>query len=122
MRITFSLAVMLVAFAGSQADEKTAPAPRDKTLPSIEGSYTLVFISDSDGSTMPGFAPARKGVGGAPAAKGGAGGGAKGGMVAGQAELGRRANVSASYIWRLETAGASPGIDLVARLARRFWS
>src|SRR5580698_10184200 len=35
-----------------------------------------------------------------------------------QAELGRRANVTASYIWRLETAGASPGIDLVARLAQ----
>jgi transcriptional regulator with XRE-family HTH domain len=34
-----------------------------------------------------------------------------------QAELGRRANVTASYIWRLESAGASPGIDLVARLA-----
>jgi len=35
-----------------------------------------------------------------------------------QAELGRRANVTASYIWRLESAGASPGIDLVARLAQ----
>jgi transcriptional regulator with XRE-family HTH domain len=35
-----------------------------------------------------------------------------------QVELGRRANVTAGYIWRLETAGASPGIDLVARLAR----
>jgi transcriptional regulator with XRE-family HTH domain len=31
--------------------------------------------------------------------------------------LGRRANVTASYVWRLENAGASPGIDLVARLA-----
>jgi len=35
-----------------------------------------------------------------------------------QVELGRRANVTASYIWRLESAGASPGIDLVARLAK----
>jgi transcriptional regulator with XRE-family HTH domain len=35
-----------------------------------------------------------------------------------QAELGRRAHVTASYIWRLESAGASPGIDLVARLAK----
>ena len=35
-----------------------------------------------------------------------------------QVELGHRANVTASYIWRLETAGASPGIDLVARLAK----
>ena len=34
-----------------------------------------------------------------------------------QVELGRRASVTASYIWRLESAGASPGIDLVARLA-----
>jgi transcriptional regulator with XRE-family HTH domain len=34
-----------------------------------------------------------------------------------QAELGRRAHVTASYVWRLENAGASPGIDLVARLA-----
>jgi transcriptional regulator with XRE-family HTH domain len=34
-----------------------------------------------------------------------------------QAELGRQASVTASYIWRLESAGASPGIDLVARLA-----
>jgi transcriptional regulator with XRE-family HTH domain len=35
-----------------------------------------------------------------------------------QAELGRRAQVTASYVWRLENAGASPGIDLVARLAQ----
>src|SRR5438094_1053632 len=35
-----------------------------------------------------------------------------------QAELSRAANVTASYIWRLESGGASPGIDLVARLAR----
>jgi transcriptional regulator with XRE-family HTH domain len=35
-----------------------------------------------------------------------------------QAELGRLSNVTASYIWRLESAGASPGIDLVARLAK----
>lgn len=34
-----------------------------------------------------------------------------------QAELGRRADVTASYVWRLETGGAAPGIDLVARLA-----
>src|SRR5262245_53124217 len=35
-----------------------------------------------------------------------------------QAELSRRAQVTASYIWRLESGGAAPGIDLVARLAR----
>jgi transcriptional regulator with XRE-family HTH domain len=35
-----------------------------------------------------------------------------------QVELGRRANVTASYVWRLESGGAAPGIDLVARLAR----
>jgi transcriptional regulator with XRE-family HTH domain len=35
-----------------------------------------------------------------------------------QAELSRRANVTASYVWRLESGGAAPGIDLVARLAR----
>ena len=35
-----------------------------------------------------------------------------------QAELGRRANVTVSYVWRLENGGASPGIDLVARLAK----
>src|SRR5437016_5255874 len=34
-----------------------------------------------------------------------------------QAELGRRATVTSSYIWRLESGGAAPGIDLVARLA-----
>jgi transcriptional regulator with XRE-family HTH domain len=34
-----------------------------------------------------------------------------------QAELSRRAHVTASYIWRLESGGAAPGIDLVARLA-----
>jgi len=35
-----------------------------------------------------------------------------------QVELGRRAHVTASYVWRLESGGAAPGIDLVARLAR----
>lgn len=34
-----------------------------------------------------------------------------------QIELSRRANVTPSYIWRLESGGAAPGIDLVARLA-----
>src|SRR5437764_9219643 len=34
-----------------------------------------------------------------------------------QAELSRRAHVTSSYIWRLESGGAAPGIDLVARLA-----
>ncbi len=34
-----------------------------------------------------------------------------------QAELARRANVTASYVWRLESGGAAPGIDLVDRLA-----
>lgn len=35
-----------------------------------------------------------------------------------QQELSRRAHVTPSYIWRLESGGAAPGIDLVARLAR----
>ena len=35
-----------------------------------------------------------------------------------QAELARRANVTASYVGRLESRGASPGIDLVDRLAK----
>jgi transcriptional regulator with XRE-family HTH domain len=35
-----------------------------------------------------------------------------------QVELSRQAQVTASYIWRLESGGAAPGIDLVARLAR----
>jgi transcriptional regulator with XRE-family HTH domain len=34
-----------------------------------------------------------------------------------QAELARQAQVTASYIWRLESGGAAPGIDLVDRLA-----
>ena len=34
-----------------------------------------------------------------------------------QLELARKAHVTASYIWRLESGGASPGIDLVDRLA-----
>jgi transcriptional regulator with XRE-family HTH domain len=34
-----------------------------------------------------------------------------------QAELGEAAGVAASYVGRLEAAGAAPGIDLVARLA-----
>jgi transcriptional regulator with XRE-family HTH domain len=34
-----------------------------------------------------------------------------------QAELARQAQVTVSYIWKLESAGAAPGIDLVARLA-----
>src|SRR5439155_8017990 len=35
-----------------------------------------------------------------------------------QLELSRRAQVTVSYVWRLESGGAAPGIDLVARLAR----
>src|SRR4051794_39889859 len=35
-----------------------------------------------------------------------------------QLELSRRANLPPSSIWRLESGGAAPGIDLVARLAR----
>jgi transcriptional regulator with XRE-family HTH domain len=34
-----------------------------------------------------------------------------------QAELARAAKVTPSYVWRLEDAGAAPGIDLVERLA-----
>ncbi len=35
-----------------------------------------------------------------------------------QAELARQAHVTTSYIWRLESGGAAPGIDLVDRLAK----
>ncbi len=38
------------------------------------------------------------------------------GMI--QAELARAAHVTVSYIWRLESGGAAPGIDLVDRLAK----
>ncbi len=34
-----------------------------------------------------------------------------------QAELANQAHVTASYVWRLESGGAAPGIDLVDRLA-----
>jgi len=34
-----------------------------------------------------------------------------------QIELARQAEVTVSYIWKLESAGAAPGIDLVDRLA-----
>ena len=34
-----------------------------------------------------------------------------------QAELARRAAVSESYVRRLESAGAAPGIDMLDRLA-----
>lgn len=34
-----------------------------------------------------------------------------------QAELARAAHVTASYVWRLESGGAAPGIDLVEWLA-----
>jgi transcriptional regulator with XRE-family HTH domain len=35
-----------------------------------------------------------------------------------RAESWRQTHVTVSYIWRLETGGATPGIDLVDRLAR----
>ena len=35
-----------------------------------------------------------------------------------QAELADRATVTASYVWRLESGGAAPGIDLADRLAK----
>jgi transcriptional regulator with XRE-family HTH domain len=35
-----------------------------------------------------------------------------------QAELARQAHVTVSYVGRLESAGAAPGIDLVERLAK----
>lgn len=35
-----------------------------------------------------------------------------------QAELARQAHVTVSYIWRLESGGAAPGIDLAERLAK----
>ena len=34
-----------------------------------------------------------------------------------QIELSRQSQVTVSYIWKLESAGAAPGIDLVDRLA-----
>lgn len=34
-----------------------------------------------------------------------------------QLELARHAHVTVSYIWKLESAGAAPGIDLLDRLA-----
>ena len=34
-----------------------------------------------------------------------------------QTDLGRQANVTASYVWRLESGGVAPGIDLLERLA-----
>ena len=35
-----------------------------------------------------------------------------------QAELARQAQITVSYVGRLESAGAAPGIDLVERLAK----
>jgi transcriptional regulator with XRE-family HTH domain len=35
-----------------------------------------------------------------------------------QAELAQQAQVAASYIWKLESGAAAPGIDMVDRLAR----
>jgi transcriptional regulator with XRE-family HTH domain len=37
-----------------------------------------------------------------------------------QAELAQRARITVSYVWRLESGGAAPGIDLVDRLATAF--
>ena len=34
-----------------------------------------------------------------------------------QAELAHRSQITTSYVWKLESAGAAPGIDLVDRLA-----
>ena len=34
-----------------------------------------------------------------------------------QAELAERSDITVSYVWRLETAGSAPGIDLLGRLA-----
>ena len=34
-----------------------------------------------------------------------------------QAELARQAKVAISYVWKLESGAAAPGIDLLARLA-----
>src|SRR5437870_6490436 len=39
-----------------------------------------------------------------------------------QAELARQAHVTTSYIGRLESGGAAPGIDLVDRLAKALGS
>jgi transcriptional regulator with XRE-family HTH domain len=39
-----------------------------------------------------------------------------------QAELAQRAHVTTSYVGRLESAGAAPGIDLVERLASALGS
>jgi transcriptional regulator with XRE-family HTH domain len=34
-----------------------------------------------------------------------------------QAQLAEKASVTQAYVWRLENAGAAPGVDLVERLA-----
>ncbi len=39
-----------------------------------------------------------------------------------QESLAHRAKVTVSYIWRLESGGASPGIDLVDRLAKALFT
>jgi transcriptional regulator with XRE-family HTH domain len=35
-----------------------------------------------------------------------------------QAELAEKAHITAAYVWRLESAGTAPGVDLVERLAK----
>jgi transcriptional regulator with XRE-family HTH domain len=35
-----------------------------------------------------------------------------------QADLAEKALITAAYVWRLESAGATPGVDLVERLAK----
>lgn len=35
-----------------------------------------------------------------------------------QADLARKANVTTSHIWKLESGGAAPGVDLADRLAK----
>jgi uncharacterized protein (TIGR03067 family) len=59
-----SLAVMIVAFAMSSADQKiAAPVPKDAPPPSIEGKYNLTSMSMPDRMNGPGGGPGVAGGG-----------------------------------------------------------
>jgi hypothetical protein len=70
MRTFVSLAVVLVAFAGTRAGAK-APVPNEKPLPTLEGKYNLLSLSTPDD---------RMGAAGGPIAVG-PGGGFVGGRI-----------------------------------------
>lgn len=76
MRTLSSFAVILVALAASQADDKAPNSPKDKPPITIEGNYILQFVSNSaEGMALAPFPKARA----APAPKGGGGPAPKGG-------------------------------------------